>query len=521
MIVRHVGRHDAGHERGILPMQPIDYDSLRLGLLEHRLQTSAVAGTAIDRHAKRVVIFAEVRVLGHPAAIALRIEAAGGASGLVEIDPEEHLAEDRYEAPELSSAWPLRRRRLEPHGAPVQSELRSFRRHRMAAARLRLGDPDDVGRDFAEGSLRCVWRRRDKDGENDAEPGFDRRPSAGKARQIRPDSARGRFDGDAAGLQLSLGIAHASAGEHRVDRLRRRGVARHAHVVPGGADGGDRHHADAEVELQFFRDEVRSRGHCGARRSGGFAGNGEHRPVAAEHKGEGDASERIADSANDSGARHVDVLVAASLQRIGRFDDIGSANLPVIGEGGEDARVADALESVEDRQILVAKAVAQAARLALRARFLLEPEQLLRLPEALQAMRAHRAPEFWLDRRDFTGGKHARAERLRHLLQSRHFDDRRADGGKREPLRHADIAVHDIADVEADAVADRLASVRYALVVDFVCQHQRLVERFGDLAGKAGSSASFSIGKIASTASPTKASTSPPAAMAGRAEHSK
>ena len=352
----------------------------------------------------------------------------------------------------------------------------------MAAARLRLGDPDDLGRDSPEGGLRCAWRRRDEDGKNDAAPRFDRRPSAGKAGQIGPDSARRRLDGDAARLQLRLGIAHAAAGEHRVDRLRRCGVARDAHVVPGGADGGDRHHADAKIELQFLGDEVGGRGHCGACRFGGFAGNREHRPVAPEHEGEGDAAERVADGADDRGARHVDVLVAPRPQRVGRLHDIGSADLPVIGKGREDARVADALEGVEDRQVFVAKAGAHAARLALPRRFLLEAEQLLRLPEALEAMQAHRAPEFWLDRRDLARGKHARADSSSSASRSARP---RSPSGRWRKRRGAPARRYCRTSRRRRSARCRNGSARAggdALGVDLVGQHERLVQRLGDLA---------------------------------------
>ena len=276
---------------------------------------SAVAGAAVDGHAKRVVVLAEIGVLAPPSPVALRIEAARPRARSCRAQiAEQHLAGDRARSaprrsPRAAASPPPRAacaRRLE-------RELRPLRRHRMAAARLRLGQPDDLRR-----------RPRGMPPATRPAPAATRSERMtpccdliGDQRQERPvRSGRASVGAgamrDAPGLQLALGVARAAAGEHRVDRLRRSGVARHAQVVPGGADGGDRQHSDAQRRASARRRRSwrspPSRARAASAASGGTARTA---PSPPKTKGKDDAAERIADRADDRRARHVHGLVAA------------------------------------------------------------------------------------------------------------------------------------------------------------------------------------------------------------------
>ena len=148
-----------------------------------------------------------------------------------------------------------------------------------------------------------------------------------------------------------------------------------------------------------------------AARSAASGGTARTAPSPPKTKGKETRAERIAHRADDRGAGHVDGLVAAGLQRVGRFHDVGGADLPVVGERRVDRRIADLLEGVEDRQLLVAEGGRSQRSGRLRGRLSSrEAEELLRLADALQRMLAHRAPELRLDRRDLRGWP-ARARR--------------------------------------------------------------------------------------------------------------
>ena len=97
-------------------------------------------------------------------------------------------------------------------------------------------------------------------------------------------------------------------------------------------------------------------------RSAASPGTASTAPSPPKTNGKLDAPECVADGPHDCRARHVDVLVAAGAERCGRLHHIGGADLPVVGKGREDGRIADLLESVEDRQILVAETDARHLR---------------------------------------------------------------------------------------------------------------------------------------------------------------
>jgi hypothetical protein len=75
---------------------------------------------------------------------------------------------------------------------------------------------------------------------------------------------------------------------------------------------------------------------------------------------------------------------------------------------------------------------------------------------------------------------------MRELFDAGDFDHRRADGRECEPLRNADVSVHHVADVQPDAVADRLEARFRALSVDVVSHRQRGPQGLQRVASDAG-----------------------------------
>ena len=216
---------------------------------------SAVAGDAVDRHAQRVVEFAEVGVPRHPAPVALRVEAARACGRSCRARSPTSISPAIAREAGDSARGGLRVAAPPGEGGGIDRELRTLRRHGMAAALLRSRQPMISAATSRNASAEAPAAGTTSTDRIMPCLRLDRRPAAGEPGQVRPRVLGG--GGSRCGRPSArFRIARAAAGEHRVDRLRRGGVARHAHVVAGGADRGDREHADPQFELQLLGDEV-------------------------------------------------------------------------------------------------------------------------------------------------------------------------------------------------------------------------------------------------------------------------
>src|SRR5438067_11669171 len=86
-----------------------------------------------------------------------------------------------------------------------------------------------------------------------------------------------------------------------------------------------------------------------------------------------------------------------------------------------------------------------------------EREELLLALDILQLMAARRLQPAAVGLREGVRDDDIAPERLAHALDARGGIGGCADDGELEPLAHADVAVGDLAEVQADAIADRHA----------------------------------------------------------------
>ena len=156
-----------------------------------------------------------------------------------------------------------------------------------------------------------------------------------------------------AALHRGVRPGDAAAREHGDRDVLRRRIAGDADVEAVRADGGDRHHADPQGEVEVFLHPGRGRGERLACCCGGLGRHREARAVAAEHEREVAICERIGDGDDHRGAGHVDGLVAILGNGLGRLHYVGDADHPAVRQRRKQAWVHDAGEVAQDRQAFV------------------------------------------------------------------------------------------------------------------------------------------------------------------------
>ncbi len=174
-------------------------------------------------------------------------------------------------------------------------------------------------------------------------------------RPVRSGALSGRrgLQREAPGLHRALGPGESAAREHRIRHMLRRPEARDARRQPFFVDGCHRHQRGAQREIELV---ACPRRRCRQHRRGGgpiACRHREARAVAAENKGELAARKSVAEPGDHRGAGGVHRLVAACGNRLGRIDDVGEADQPVIGKRPVARRIHDVGESFENRQSIV------------------------------------------------------------------------------------------------------------------------------------------------------------------------
>jgi hypothetical protein len=188
-------------------------------------------------------------------------------------------------------------------------------------------DPhDEVFDHLAEGSGIGVLGRQHQHREDDAARRRHHLETAGQTGQIGLRARRRRIDRELPALHRGIGVGKPAAGEHRIRKIGRRPEARDADVGARGADRRHRHQRHPQHQIEVVAHPARGRGKRLARAVEIGGRDREARAVAAEHKGEFAAFQRIGDRGDHRGAGHVHRLVALRRDRLGRFNDIGDAD---------------------------------------------------------------------------------------------------------------------------------------------------------------------------------------------------
>ncbi len=177
-------------------------------------------------------------------------------------------------------------------------------------------------------------------------------------RHDRPDKS-GCSPGGAAGdrefaaLHRRVRPAETAAGKHRIGQIGRRPETRDADVEALRAHGFHRHQRHPHRKIEVFPDPGRGRRQRLARAAEIGGRHRKARAIAAEHERKLASIQRIGDGGDDSGARHVDRLVALVGDRLGRFHDIGDADGPIVRQRRIQRRIHQAGEAAKDRNAAV------------------------------------------------------------------------------------------------------------------------------------------------------------------------